>query len=96
MHAERPQIALAAFAKCLKMLAYPQNGFMSLRIPRTMLWPGRWVQYTSHGRVTRGVKVMGSRSNRLVNTDAQVRQCALRTRFPCTGYLRRYAAGRRI
>jgi hypothetical protein len=29
------------------------------------------------------------RSNRLVNTDAQVRPCALRTRFPCAGYLRR-------
>jgi hypothetical protein len=30
------------------------------------------------------------RPNRLVNADAQVRLCALRTRFPCAGYLRRY------
>jgi hypothetical protein len=27
--------------------------------------------------------------NKSVNTDAQVRPCALRTRFPCAGYLRR-------
>jgi hypothetical protein len=28
-------------------------------------------------------------ANRLACTDAQVLPCALRTRFPCAGYLRR-------
>ena len=32
--------------------------------------------------------------NKFFDTDAQVRPCALRTRFLCAGQVRRYVAGR--
>jgi hypothetical protein len=31
-------------------------------------------------------------ANKSINTDAQVRPCAARTRLVCAGYLQRYAA----
>jgi hypothetical protein len=36
------------------------------------------------------------RHNRSFDTDAQVRPCALRTRFPCAGQVRRYASLKRL